>query len=115
MDHQDMGSPRHVAPRMGPSASPSDIRYSFHYTLQFSALQSEEISIKFRTKFQDYWGGCCLGCCVSSGIITARELLTAMPLPGFSEDSNWVHFTQDGVLSWVGDGSKVQKVEHPLS
>ena len=95
------------------------IRYSFHYTLQFSALQSEEISIKFRTKFQDYWGGCCLGCClgccVSSGIITARELLTAMPLPGFSEDSNWVRFTQDGVLSWVGDGSKVQKIEHPLS
>jgi len=91
------------------------IRYSFHYTLQFSALQSEEISIKFRTKFQDYWGGCCLGCCVSSGIITARELLTAMPLPGFSEDSNWVRFTQEGILSWVGDGSKVQKIEHPLS
>jgi len=91
------------------------IRYSFHYTLQFSALQSEAISIKFRTKFQDCWGGCCLGCCTSSGFITARELLTATPLPGFSEDSNWVHFTQDGILSWVGDGSKVQKIEHPLS
>ena len=91
------------------------IRYSFHYTLQLSALQSEAISIKFRTPFQDCWGGCCPGCCTSSGFITARELLTASLLPGYCEESDWVHFTQDGVLSWVGDGSKVQKIEQRLS
>ena len=34
-----------------------------------------------------------------------------MQLPG----SGWVHFTQDGVLSWVGDGVKVQKEELSLS
>ena len=93
------------------------IRYSFHYTLQLRALQSEAISIKFRTPFQDFWGSCLdlLGCCRSSGFITARELLTASLLPGYGEESDWVHFTQDGVLSWVGDGSKVQKIEQPLS
>ena len=38
-----------------------------------------------------------------------------MQLPGYSEESGWVHFTQDGVLSWVGDGVKVQKEELSLS
>ena len=48
-------------------------------------------------------------------VFTARELLTAVQLPGYSEGSGWVHFTQDGVLSWVGDGVKVQKKELSLS
>ena len=98
------------------------IRYSFNYTLQLSALATDTISIKFRTPCQ----ACCVCCladivccarvfCATSGFITARELLTAVQLPGYSEGSGWVHFTQDGVLSWVGDGAKVQKEELPLS
>ena len=91
------------------------IRYSFNYTLQLSALATDAISIQFRTPFQDILAGCCTGCCKSTGYITARELLTAMQLPGYSEGSGWVHFTQDGVLSWVGDAVEVQKKEQPLS
>ena len=91
------------------------IRYSFNYTLQLSALATDAISIQFRTPCQNIWAGCCTGCCKSTGYITARELLTAMQLPGYSEGSGWVHFTQDGVLSWVGDAVKVQKKEQPLS
>ena len=91
------------------------IRYSFNYTLQLSALATDAISIQFRTPFQDIWAGCCVGCCNSTGYITARELLTAMQLPGYSEGSGWVHFMQDGVLSWVGDAVEVQKKEQPLS
>lgn len=91
------------------------IRYSFNYTLQLSALATDTISIKFRTPCQACWACCCLVCCTSSGFITARELLTAVQLPGYSEGSGWVHFTQDGVLSWVGDGVKVQKEELSLS
>ena len=34
---------------------------------------------------------------MSSGFITARELLTARHLPGYCEESDWVHLTQDGV------------------
>ena len=91
------------------------IRYSFNYTLQLSALATDIISIKFRTPCQACWACCCIVCCTSSGFITARELLTAVQLPGYSEVSRWVHFTQDGVLSWVGDGVKVQKEELSLS
>ena len=96
------------------------IRYSFNYTLQLSALATDAISIQFRTPFQDFLAGCCCcccccaGCCKSMGFITARELLTAMQLPGYSEGSGWVHFIQDGVLSWVGDAVEVQKKEQPL-
>ena len=90
------------------------IRYSFNYTLQLSALATDGISIQFRTPFQDYLAGCCAGCCKSMGFITARELLTAMQLPGYSEGSGWVYFIQDGVLSWVGDAVEVQKKEQPL-
>ena len=91
------------------------IRYSFNYTLQLSALATDIISIKFRTPCQACWACCCIVCCTSSGFITARELLTAVQLPGYSEGSRWVHFMQDGVLSWVGDGVKVQKEELSLS
>lgn len=96
------------------------IRYSFNYTLQLSALATDAISIQFRTPFQDFLAGCCCcccccaGCCKSMGFITARELLTAMQLPGYSEGSGWVHFIQDGVLSWVGDAVEVQKKEQLL-
>ena len=92
------------------------IRYSFNYTLQLSALATDIIPIKFRTPCQACCACCCLVlCCTSSGFITARELLTAVQLPGYSEGSGWVHFMQDGVLSWVGDGVKVQKEELSLS
>ena len=91
------------------------IRYSFNYTLQLSALATNIIPVKFRTPCQACWACCCVICCTSSGYITARELLTAVQLPGYSEGSGWVHFTQDGVLSWVGDGVKVQKEELSLS
>jgi len=52
-------------------------------------------------------------CGANWGRIAAADLLSE--LPGYSEEDDKVSFLQEGTLSWIGEGSKVEKIVEPLS
>jgi len=52
-------------------------------------------------------------CRASRGRITAVELLSEFL--EYSEEDEKVSFLQEGTLSWIGEGSKVEKIVEPLS
>ena len=75
---------------------------------------SVSIPVHYKTSFQQAFGDCC-GCpsiSYETGSITAAELFRS--LPDYHEENGVVSFIQHGILSWMGEGSTVEKEVEPL-
>lgn len=85
------------------------VTHRLEYEVEFACKATNFIPVRYQTSLQSCFGGCCS----KSGIITAAELLSS--LPGFRQADDRVFFKQEGAVSWVGEGAKVEKEETALS
>ena len=86
-------------------------KYRQNYTLEFSAPRSRFISITYLTSTQQQFNLCC--CCQPTvGYLYAADIMRT--LPNFKDSSGYCSFTQDGVLSWIGEACSVEKSEQPV-
>ena len=81
------------------------IEYHINYKLEFCVP-------KWRTVYVSYRKPCCLCKCKKSAYIPYRQMVCN--LPEFREDSHYAYFTQEGVLSWIGESCEVNKREAPV-
>ena len=85
------------------------VTHRMEYEVEFGYNKSNNfIPVRYQTSLQSCFGGCCS----KSGFITAAELLNR--LPGFRQEDDRVFFKQEGAVSWVGEGAKVEKEETAL-
>lgn len=77
------------------------IKYEQSYTLRFSIPASYSLQVKYKTKFNQ------ICCCSNTGYITAAQLFQT--LPSFHEQNGMARFYQHGILSWMGEGSNIEK------
>ena len=83
------------------------MKYEQGYTIKLSLPKGVTLNLMYKNRCNQW-------CCGASlGRISASELLSE--LPGYSEEDDVVSFLQDGTLSWIGEGSKVEKSVEPLS
>ena len=82
------------------------MKYEQGYKLKLSLPKSLSLNVLYKNRFHQ------LCCCSTLGKITAANLLDG--LQGCSEEDDTVSITQDGTLSWIGEGSKIDKVVEPL-
>ncbi len=84
------------------------VRYEQRYTLKLGILSSLNIPVTYRTRCQQM----CFGICRNSGFVNVTQMLQT--LPNYCVEEDMATFTQDGILSWVGQGSSIDKSEEPL-
>ena len=84
------------------------MKYEQRYTLKFSIPSSFNIPVTYRTRCQRM----CFGICRNSGFVNITQMLQM--LPNYCVEEDMATFTQNGILSWIGDGSSVDKSEEPL-
>ena len=82
------------------------MKYEQGYTLKFSLPTSHIFSIAYKTMCQQMF------CGFNIRSVTAAEFCAT--LPDFCQEDGKVSFTQQGTLSWVGEGSVIDKEVHPL-
>ena len=82
------------------------VRYKLEYTMEYKIAKSAKIRISFGRY------GIGLPCCISSGALTASQVMHT--LPGYREDEEFVYFTQEGELRWIADRMVVEKTVEPL-
>ena len=84
------------------------MKYEQRYTLKFSIPSSLNIPVTYRTRCQQM----CFGICRNAGFVNITQMLQT--LPNYCIEEGMATFTQDGILSWIGEGSSVDKSEEPL-
>ena len=84
------------------------VKYEQRYTLKLSIPRSLNIPVTYRTRCQRM----CFGICRNAGFVNITQML--MTLPNYCIEEDKATFTQDGILSWIGEGSSVDKAEEPL-
>ena len=84
------------------------MKYEMNYTLKLSVKKTASIPVRYRTG----WQHLCCGLCNSSGFVNIHNMLTTLPNYNGDDEDNTASFTQDGTLSWIGEGCKVDKMEH---
>ena len=84
------------------------IKYEQRYTLKLSIPSSINIPVTYRTRCQQM----CFGICRNFGYVNITQILQT--LPNYCVEEDMATFTLDGILSWIGDGSSVDKSEEPL-
>ena len=77
------------------------IKYEQGYTLRFSLPAYYRLPVMYKTCYNRI---CCSN---NTGFITATQLLQT--LPDFREEYGTASFVQHGILSWMGEGSSVNK------
>ena len=82
------------------------VRYKLEYTMEYKIPKATKIRISFGRY------GIGLPCCISSGALTASQVMHT--LPGYREDEEFVYFTQEGELRWIADRMVVEKTVEPL-
>ncbi len=90
-------------------------KYRQKYTLEFSTPRSHFILVSYFTNAQQQYQDCnYCGCCQPSvGYLYAADLLRT--LPNFKDSDGYCSFTQDGVLTWIGETCSVEKSEQPVT
>ena len=83
------------------------MKYEQQYTLKFSIDSSVNIPIAYKTRCQQTFFG------RRTGFVNVTRLLNS--LPNYCIEDGKVAFTQDGTLSWIGEGCCVDKSEESLS
>ena len=91
--------------RVKASVTSYSIKYEQAYTLRFSI--SHNIGVSFQ-----YESNCCCLCGKRKGYVTAAQILRT--LPGYRHSNNTVSFIQQGILTWIGHGSSIDKIVGPL-
>ena len=81
--------------------------YHLRYKLEFCIPKMRTIFVKYRKPCC----GCLCGCNKSSNI---HYWTMVYNLPEFREDSQYAYFTQEGILSWLGESCEVNKTEAPV-
>ena len=84
------------------------VRYEQRYTLKLSIPSSLSLPVTYKTRCQQM----CFGICRNTGLVNITHML--MTLPNYCVEEDKATFTQDGILSWIGEGSSVDKSEEPL-
>ena len=82
------------------------MKYEQGYILKFSLPSSLRISVCYKTQCQQMF------CGFNTRNITAAQFCST--LPDFREEDGKVSFIQPGTLSWVGEGSTIDKEVEPL-
>jgi len=82
------------------------MKYEQGFVIKFSIPASVRVPVLYKTRCQQNFFGS------TSRMITAAQLCST--LPDFLEADGQVSFTQQGTLSWVGQGSTIEKqVQEP--
>ena len=84
------------------------VKYEQRYTIKLSILGSLNLPVTYRTRCQQM----CFGICRNSGFVNIKQMLQT--LPNYCVEEDMATFTQDGILSWIGQGSAIDKSEEPL-
>ena len=90
-------------------------KYRQNYTLEFSAPRSHFILVSYFTSAQQQFQDCSYCGCYQPnvGYLYAADIMRA--LPNFKDSNGYCSFTQDGVLSWIGEACSVEKAEQPVT
>ena len=83
------------------------MKYQREYTLKLSLPKNRLVKVVYKTWFQR------MVCGFSTRFITVSEL--CQTLPDLCEEDGRVSFIQPGTLSWVGEGSTIDKEVLPVS
>ncbi len=86
------------------------MKYEMKYTVKLSADRNAFLQVVYKTPCQYL----CFGRCKSSGYVNIRDMFSTLPNYNPEDENDTASFTQDGVLSWVGEGCSVEKNEEPL-
>lgn len=82
------------------------VRYEQKYTLKFSIDSTLNVPLTYKTRCQQT----CFG--KNIGYVNITAMLNC--LPNYRIENGKATFTQDGTLSWVGEGCRVEKSEESL-
>ena len=83
------------------------MKYEQGYTIKLTIPKDVTLDLVYKNRCNQ------LLCGALWSKITAAELLSE--LPGYSEEDDKISFLQEGTLSWIGEGTKVEKTVEPLS
>ncbi len=86
------------------------MRYEMNYTMKLSVDRNAFLQVVYKTPCQHL----CFGVFRSSGYVNIRDMFSTLPNYNPEDEDDTASFTQDGALSWVGEGCSVEKTEEPL-
>ena len=84
------------------------VRYKLPYTMEYKVPKTEGIPVMY----DSYVSVGLIVACSKIGFLTAAQLMHT--LPGYCEDDEYVHFTQEAELRWTADRMVVKKEILPL-
>ncbi len=87
------------------------MKYEMKYTMKLSVERNAYLQMVYKTTCQRL---CCFGVCRSRGYVNIRDMFSTLPNYNEEDEDDTASFTQDGTLSWVGEGCSVEKIEEPL-
>lgn len=87
------------------------MKYEMDYVLKLKAKRNASLPVLYRTNCQQL----CFGMCRSNGVVFVRDMISTLPDFNGEDEDETASFTQNGTLSWIGEGCSVEKVEEPLS
>ena len=82
------------------------MKYEQGYSVKFSISSSFSLPVIYKTQCNQQL------CGSKSGRISAAELLKSQP--DFRDEDGKVSFTGQGTLSWIGEGSSIDKIVEPI-
>ena len=90
-------------------------KYWQNYTLEFSAPRSRFVLMSYFTRAQQELQDCNICGCYqpSVGYLYAADIMRT--LPNFKDSDGYCSFTQDGILTWIGEACSVEKSEQPVT
>ncbi len=86
------------------------MKYEMNYTVKLSVDRNAFLQMVYKTTCQHL----CFGVWRSSGYVNIRDMFSTLPNYNPEDEDDTASFTQDGTLSWVGEGCSVEKCEEPL-
>ena len=86
------------------------MKYEMNYTVKLSVDRFAFIPVAYKTTCQHL----CFGMCKSNGFVNVRDMISSLQGYNPEDEDDTASFTQDGTLSWVGEGCSVEKIEEPL-
>ena len=81
------------------------VNYQQGFTILFSIPASVMIPVSYRTR-------CLCFSCLNMGYVSVAEVFST--LPNYRNESGTVSFIQRGTLSWIGEGSGIEKIVETL-
>ena len=91
-------------------------KYRQNYTLEFSPPRSRYILVSYFTRAQQEFQDCNFYGCYqpSVGHLYTADIICTLP-NSVKDSDGYCSFTQDGVLTWIGEACFVEKSEQPAT